>query len=90
MYLEILTPGKLVFKGDVNLVKVPGSGGSFEMMNKHAPVISALQQGELRIVVDQDTILTYRIDSGVVQMLENKAIILVETIQEITANSSYS
>ena len=84
MYLEILTPGKMVFAGEVKLVKVPGEGGSFEVMNNHAPIISTLQKGLVRVVIDEDNIRTFSIDSGIVQMVSNKIIVLAETLTENT------
>ena len=44
MNLEILTPGKKIYSGQVTLVKVPGSLGSFEILNNHAPIISLLSK----------------------------------------------
>ena len=82
MYLEILTPGKMVFAGEVKLVKVPGEAGSFEVMNNHAPIISCMQPGQIRVVVDDENIRNFTIDSGVVQMVSNKVIVLVETLTE--------
>jgi len=45
MHLEILTPEKKIFEGDVNIATFPGSDGSFQVMDNHAPLISLLQQG---------------------------------------------
>ena len=47
MLLEILTPDKKVFSGEVNSVSVPGKSGSFEVLNNHAPIISTLDKGTL-------------------------------------------
>lgn len=80
MYLEILTPGKKVFAGDIKLVKVPGSGGSFEIMKNHAPIISTLDEGNVRIVTPDNEIQNFGIKSGVVQVLENKVIVLAESL----------
>ena len=72
----------MVFAGEVKLVKVPGEAGSFEVMNNHAPIISTLQPGQIRVVVDDENIRNFTIDSGVVQMVSNKVIVLVETLTE--------
>ena len=82
MQLEVLTPGKTVFSGDIKLIKVPGSGGSFEVMNNHAPIISTLDAGEVRVVVDEDSIKSFNIDSGVIQVVANRIIVLAESIIE--------
>lgn len=80
MYLEILTPVKTVFSGEVDLVKVPGSKGSFEVLSNHAPIISTLENGPLKIITSKKETMTFTIDSGVVQVVDNKIIILVESL----------
>ncbi|HEX7757807.1 MAG TPA: hypothetical protein VF421_20830, partial [Niabella sp.] len=52
MQLEILTPEKKIYSGDVYGVQMPGISGSFEVLEKHAPMIAALQQGRLKILKD--------------------------------------
>ena len=49
MYLEIVTPEAVVFKADVDAVKVPGHDGEFQMLNNHAPIVSTLVEGEVKI-----------------------------------------
>ena len=82
MYLEILTPGKKVFTGDIKLIKVPGSDGSFEVMEKHAPIISTLQPGKLKFITTNGQKQVYDIQGGVVQVLKNHVIVLVESLVE--------
>jgi len=81
MQLEILTPAQSVFSGKVKLVKVPGSNGSFEILNNHATIISALTDGELKIITDADETLRFRTSNGVVEALDNKIVVLVESIE---------
>ena len=50
MHLEIITPEKKLFTGEVKLVQVPGSSGSFEILNNHAPIISSLDEGKIKII----------------------------------------
>ena len=80
MYLEILTPQKKIFGGEIKLLKVPGSKGSFEILNNHAPIISTLDKGLLKFVTPDDKSQNYTIDSGVVQVANNKIIVLVESL----------
>ena len=80
MQLEILTPKKNVFSGEVKLVKVPGSSGSFEIMKNHAAIISALSEGELKVVPETGETLHYRISAGVVEVKGNKVVVLAESI----------
>ena len=81
MQLEILTPGKNVFSGEVSLVKVPGSSGSFEILNKHAAIISALTDGQVKIITKSDETLFYKISGGLVEVKDNHIVVLAETIQ---------
>ena len=80
MVLDILTPEKSIFSGDVKLVKVPGSNGSFEVMDNHAPIISSLDKGELKITPENGADIFYQIEGGVIEVNNNKAIVLVEKI----------
>jgi F-type H+-transporting ATPase subunit epsilon len=78
MHLEIITPDQKVFEGDIKGVQVPGSKGSFEVLENHAPVVSTLERGTVR-VFDGKSNLLYTIDSGVIEVLNNKVIILAES-----------
>jgi F-type H+-transporting ATPase subunit epsilon len=79
MNLEILTPEKKLFSGDVYGVQLPGITGLFEVLDKHAPLISALKAGRLKILKDKSHHLAfYDIQSGFVEVLNNKATVLVE------------
>jgi F-type H+-transporting ATPase subunit epsilon len=82
MHLEVLTPGKMVFSGEINLIKVPGSNGSFEVMNNHAPIISTLQEGDIKIITDDNQSQIIGIKGGVIQVLKNQIIVLVESLVE--------
>ena len=77
MHLEIITPDKKVFSGEVSSVSVPGTTGRFEMLNNHAPIISTLLNGKVK-VKDKEGVKTFDVKGGVVEMLNNKVIILAE------------
>jgi F-type H+-transporting ATPase subunit epsilon len=47
MYLEIITPDKNIYKGEVDYVNLPGADGSFGVLKDHAPIISTLKEGEI-------------------------------------------
>lgn len=79
MYVEIITPDKKIFEGEVDGVKLPGSAGSFEILDHHAPLISTLDVGEVRIRTAGNTVV-HTIDGGVAEMNNNKLIVLVEKI----------
>ncbi len=82
MKLEILTPEKKVFSGDVYGVQLPGISGLFEVLDKHAPLVSALKAGSLKILNDKSSTSSYTIQSGFVEVLNNKTTVLVEAAVE--------
>lgn len=83
MTLEILTPEKKIFSGDVYGVQLPGISGLFEILDKHAPLVSALKAGKLKILKEKNTIITYTILSGFAEVLNNKTTVLVEGAEEV-------
>ena len=80
MNLEILTPERKLFSGDVYGVQLPGITGSFEVLDKHAPLVSALKAGRLKILKDRSNHVSFfDIQSGFVEVINNKATVLVES-----------
>jgi F-type H+-transporting ATPase subunit epsilon len=79
MYLEIITPDKKVFEGEVNLVQLPGSKGSFTLLKNHAPVISTLDKGTVKVVDVSGKEHFFDVSGGVIENLANKVIVLVES-----------
>tara|TARA_B100001245_G_C22773931_1_gene374022 strand:- start:249 stop:497 length:249 start_codon:yes stop_codon:yes gene_type:complete len=77
MLLEILSPEKQIFEGKVYSVTFPGSDGSFQVLNNHAPLISFLSKGEISYIIDKKDERVF-ISSGIVEILENKICALVE------------
>ncbi len=78
MHLEIITPDKTIYDGNVNLIQLPGLHGSFEIMNNHAPMISVLKQGKIKIRDDQGQSEFYEVKGGVIEVLKNKVLVLAE------------
>ncbi|MDX1936776.1 MAG: ATP synthase F1 subunit epsilon [Flavihumibacter sp.] len=80
MELEILTPEKKLFSDSVFGVQLPGIGGSFEVLDKHAPMVSALKAGKLKVLKDKalKEVAAYTIQGGFVEVLNNKVTVLVE------------
>ena len=83
MTLEILTPEKKIFSGEVYGVQLPGISGLFEVLDKHAPLVSALKNGKLKILKDKTHTESYTIQSGFVEVLNNKTTVLVEGAEGI-------
>jgi len=79
MNLEILTPEKKLFSGDVYGVQLPGVSGLFEVLEQHAPLVSALKAGKVKVLKDNKSHLAYfTIQSGFVEVIHNKVTVLVE------------
>ena len=78
MTLEIITPEKELFNGEVSSVKFPGINGGFEVLNNHAPIISTLGKGEIRVITNNKEIEKFDINGGVIEMQENKIIVLAD------------
>ena len=97
MFLEIVTPEAVIFNANVDSVTVPGINGEFQMLENHAPIVSLLTKGDVKVHVhtqehleldelsghltphmDDDKILVLPINSGTIELNENKIIILAD------------
>jgi F-type H+-transporting ATPase subunit epsilon len=78
MKLEIITPEQSLFSGEVSLVQLPGIDGSFEILKDHAPLISVLGKGKVKVQDMQKQLQYFEIKGGVVEVLRNKVLILAE------------
>lgn len=77
MKLEIITPDNTIYNGEAELVQLPGIDGSFEILNNHAPLISALAKGKIKIK-NSGSEEFFEINGGVIEVLKNKILILAE------------
>jgi F-type H+-transporting ATPase subunit epsilon len=80
MHLEIITPDKTVYQGEVEYVQLPGSEGSFGILKNHAPIIASLGKGELNFTDNKNQKQSMNINGGVVEVLNNKISVLAEQI----------
>ncbi len=78
MYLEIITPEKLLFAGDITIIKLPGVSGSFEIMKNHAPIISTLMQGKIKVKETSGVVSYFEVKRGLVEVSNNAVKVLVE------------
>ncbi|MBS4044057.1 MAG: ATP synthase F1 subunit epsilon [Chitinophagaceae bacterium] len=78
MKLEILTPEKKLFDGEVYGVQLPGISGLFEVLDKHAPLVSALGKGNLKVLKSKTQAENFQIQGGFVEVMNNKTTILLE------------
>ncbi|MEY3351303.1 MAG: synthase subunit epsilon [Bacteroidota bacterium] len=83
MHIEILTPEKKLFAGNAYGIQLPGISGSFEVLDKHAPLVSALGKGNVKILLDKSgKSNNYSISGGFVEVLNNSVSVLVEGATE--------
>jgi len=78
MFLEIITPEEKVFEGDVQSVQLPGTEGSFQILDNHAPVVSTLKKGNLVLVDTNNESKEIEVNGGVVEVNSNHIIVLAE------------
>lgn len=78
MQVDILTPDKTIFTGEVNAIQLPGADGSFQLLNNHAPLIATLAKGKIKVESAEKEILFFDIGGGVLECLNNKVIVLAE------------
>ncbi len=83
MQLVVLTPEKEIFKGSITSVKVPGTTGQFEILNGHAPIVSSLSSGQVRIIATGGDRKTFDIAKGFVEVLDNEVSLLVQGVSEL-------
>jgi F-type H+-transporting ATPase subunit epsilon len=78
MFLEIITPEEKVFEGDVKSVQLPGTEGSFQILNSHSPIVSTLQKGNVVLVDVNNESKEIAVNGGVVEVNSNHIIVLAE------------
>ena len=80
MDLIALTPEKEVFNGKIKSVKVPGTTGQFEVLNGHAPIVAALDKGEVRILDEKGVKTVFNIEKGFIEVLNNEVSLLIQSL----------
>ncbi len=78
MNLEIVTPDKIVFEGEAQLVQLPGLDGSFEVLNHHMPMIAGLTKGKVRVIDADKNENIFEIKGGVLEVVDNKVMVLAQ------------
>ncbi len=80
MHLDIISPEKTLFSGDIELIQLPGNVGYFEILRNHAPIVSTLKNGNIKVKDANGVFFNFKIESGVVEALRNQVNVLVETL----------
>ncbi|MAQ32309.1 MAG: hypothetical protein CMD26_06245 [Flavobacteriales bacterium] len=78
MHVEILTMESILLSTEAKSVVVPGQGGKFEMLNNHAPIISILEKGHIKVVDNNNEEKLIEINGGSIEMSHNKITILAQ------------
>lgn len=81
LYLEIITPNKIGYKGNINSITVPGTKGNFQVLFNHAPIISSLEIGEITIVEDDGKKVSFATSGGTIEVSKNRIIVLAESFE---------
>jgi|WetSurMetagenome_2_1015567.scaffolds.fasta_scaffold251038_2 F-type H+-transporting ATPase subunit epsilon len=81
LQLEIVTPRRVVFKGDVTSFTAPGVVGGFQVLHDHAPLLSSLKIGEVKIKEGSGAEFHYAVSGGFVEVCENRILLLAETAE---------
>ncbi|MCB9170425.1 MAG: ATP synthase F1 subunit epsilon [Flavobacteriales bacterium] len=77
MRVEIITPDKELFKGEARSVTVPGVDGSMGFLENHAPLITVLKAGDVKLKTEKD-VRTFPVNGGVVEVMNNTVLVLAE------------
>ncbi len=77
MIVDIITPDTSLFTGEATAVTVPGIDGSLGILEHHAPLISALKKGAVKVTTSNGESI-FEINGGVAEVLNNKVIVLAE------------
>ncbi len=82
MNLTMLSPGREIYNGPIQSVKVPGINGQFEILKDHAAIVSSLSSGEVRVINDKGAKETFMITQGFIEVLNNEVSILIHSLQK--------
>ena len=83
LYLEIITPAKSIYKGNIQSVTIPGVKGRFQVLKNHAPLISVFEIGLIKIKVDDKTTKYFATCGGTVEVLKNNVLVLADALEAI-------
>ena len=80
MNITVLTPDKEIFKGEITSVKVPGTGGQFQVLNNHAALVSSLAKGKVYLKKADGSLMNFGIEKGFIEVLNNEVSLLVQGV----------
>ncbi|MDR1594570.1 MAG: F0F1 ATP synthase subunit epsilon [Prevotellaceae bacterium] len=87
MYLEIISPDKIFFRGETEQVSVPGMAGNFTVLPGHAAIVSLLVEGDV-VYIEKDLEKRFNIISGMIEVKNDKIVVCVDKSRETPGNES--
>jgi F-type H+-transporting ATPase subunit epsilon len=78
MMLKVLSPEEFIYEGEVVLVQLPGSMGSFEILHNHAPLIARIDKGKIKIIDEGRNKFYLEVNHGIVEVKDNNIVVLTE------------
>ena len=81
IFVEIITPSKSAYKGEVLSIKVPGTMGNFQVLFNHAPLLSSLEIGKIQIEDATGQHIEYATSGGTIEVRDNKVLILADSVE---------
>lgn len=82
MRIDIITPDKRIYEGEIRSVRVPGKKGSFQVLKDHAPIISTLDAGPVFVVDEDGNETIFEISGGVIEVRANRIILLADSVKQ--------
>jgi F-type H+-transporting ATPase subunit epsilon len=83
LQVQLITPDGMVYNDQATAVKVPGVEGSFSVLTKHAPIVSLMTEGKIKITLADQTDQLYFITGGVMEVSQNKVVVLAEQVTRL-------
>jgi|APDOM4702015159_1054818.scaffolds.fasta_scaffold15859_2 F-type H+-transporting ATPase subunit epsilon len=83
MFVELISPEKVFYSGECTMVRLPGKKGSFSVLDNHAPLISSLESGVVKITLQRDDYLIFDVESGFVEVRDNRVTICGDKVVKV-------
>ena len=81
--LEIVTPSKTTFSGEITSITIPGTEGSFQVLFNHAPIMSIFEIGLVKVNVEGNNVLYFATGGGTVEVLNNTVLVLADSLESV-------
>ncbi|MEK6552455.1 MAG: ATP synthase F1 subunit epsilon, partial [Bacteroidota bacterium] len=81
IFVEIITPSKSAYKGEIKSLTVPGTSGNFQVLFNHAPILSTFEIGKIKLSDAHDNEIEYATSGGTVEVNDNKILVLADSAE---------